>query len=769
VTPSCSHWGAFSARIADGRVVAVAPFARDPNPSPLLASIPSAVHARTRILEPMVREGYLAGGAAAAGRYRGAQAFVSVSWDTALDLVARSIADVKAQHGNQAIFGGSYGWSSAGRVNHAKTLLHRFLNRIGGSVKQVQNYSWAAAEVLLRHVVGGIEPVAGPVTDWSSIARHARLMVMFGGAALKNGRVTTGGAGYHGYESYLRAAREAGVRFVVISPNRDDAPAFLGAEWLPIRPNTDTALMLALAHTVITEGRHDAAFLERYTTGFERFADYVLGKSDGVAKSAEWAQGITELPAETIRDLARRIASMRTMLSAAWSLQRADFGEQPYWTLIALAAIVGQIGLPGGGFGFGYGSINGMGHPRPTVRGPGMEAGPNPTKLVIPVARIADLLLNPGAKIEYDGREIELPDIRLVYWAGGNPFHHHQDLNRLRRGWQRPETVIVNEIWWTATARHADIVLPATTTLERDDLASSPRDRFIVAMKKAIEPAGQARNDYDIFTGLAERFGVREDFTERRDIMGWVRHLYGEARERARAGGMTLPDFEAFWQQGFAEYPVSEEEFVMYSDFRTDPQAHPLKTPSGRIEIFSERIAGFGYDDCPGHPVWREPREWLGSALAARYPLHLLSSQPATRLHSQLDDGAVSRAAKVAGREPLWIHPRDAGARGIRDGDVVRVFNARGACLAGARVTDSLRPGVVLIQTGAWYDPLDPTDPASLDKHGNPNVLTHDLGTSRLSQGPAAQSVLVEVAHAAEAPPVTAFDPPTIIKKEPVQ
>jgi biotin/methionine sulfoxide reductase len=203
----------------------------------------------------------------------------------------------------------------------------------------------------------------------------------------------------------------------------------------------------------------------------------------------------------------------------------------------------------------------------------------------------------------------------------------------------------------------------------------------------------------------------------------------------------------------------------LYGEFRADPEAHPLKTPSGRIEIFSERIAGFGYDDCPGHPVWRAPREWLGSPRAQKFPLHLLSSQPATRLHSQLDDALVSRAAKVAGREPLWLHSRDAAARGIRDGDVVRVFNERGACLAGALLTDSIRPDVVLIQTGAWYDPLDPTDPFSLDKHGNPNVLTHDLGTSRLSQGPAAQSVLVEVERATEAPPVTAFDPPPM-KKE---
>src|SRR5262245_52587720 len=204
--PSCAHWGAFHAGVAQGKLIGVRPLEGDPAPPALLESIPSAVYAPTRIRAPMVREGYLHGGAARAGKHRGTEPFVQVPWDTALDLVAQALTVVKTAHGNRAIFGGSYGWSSAGRVNHAKTLLHRFLNCIGGSVKQVQDYSWGGAEVLLRHVVGGIEPVAGPVTEWPVIMRHTRLMVMFGGAALKNGRVTTGGAGYHGYESYLRAA-----------------------------------------------------------------------------------------------------------------------------------------------------------------------------------------------------------------------------------------------------------------------------------------------------------------------------------------------------------------------------------------------------------------------------------------------------------------------------------------------------------------------------------------------------------------------------------
>ena len=188
-----------------------------------------------------------------------------------------------------------------------------------------------------------------------------------------------------------------------------------------------------------------------------------------------------------------------------------------------------------------------------------------------------------------------------------------------------------------------------------------------------------------------------------------------------------------------------EDDFVLFADFRADPDANPLKTPSGRIEIFSETVDGFGYDDCPGHPVWIEPREWLGAPLAERFPLHLVSNQPATRLHSQLDPSSVSAGGKIAGREAATIHPDDARARGIGDGDTVRLFNDRGQCLAGARVSDAVRPGVVVLPTGAWYDPAEPGEIGALDRHGNPNMLTHDHGTSRLAQATAAHSALVEV------------------------
>lgn len=758
LVPNHAHWGPFLAEVEDGRIVGVRPFEHDPEPSPIIEAIPDAVHSPNRIAQPMVREGWLAHGAGS-GTGRGREEFVPVSWEHALDLVAAELARVRDEFGNAAILGGSQGWGSAGIFHHARTQLRRFLGAFGGFVDQATNYSFGAALAFLPHVLGTPQAVTGPLTSWSSVARHTRLMVMFGGANLKNMQVTLGGSTAHSTPGWLRELAQRGVDVVNVSPMRDDGPEVVSPTWIPIRPGTDTAMLLALTHTLVEEGLHDRTFLATHCTGFERVEVYLTGGQDGQPKDAAWAAAITGVPAETIRNLARRMAATRTMVTASWSMQRADHGEQVYWSVILLACALGQIGLPGGGFGFGYGSIAGVGDPPLAFPPPVMPMNGNPLGIGIPAARIADCLLNPGASYDFNGKTGTYPDIRLVYWAGGNPFHHHQDLNRLRRAWQRPETIIVHEPWWTATARHADIVLPATTSLERNDIGAAARDRFVMAMHQAIDPVGRARNDFDVLRALAMRLGCEEAFTEGRDETGWLHHLYERFREGARTNATALPDFDDFWRRGWLEIPPRGEEFVLFHEFRSDPGEHPLRTPSGRIELYSDRIAGFGYDDCPPHPAWLEPAEWLGAEQAQTYPLHLISSQPRYRLHSQLDGGKVSAQGKVGGREAIWVNPDDAAARDLAGGDMVRVFNDRGACLAGVVVSDAVGPGVVRLSCGAWYDPVDTSD-APLCAHGNANLLTLDKGTSRLGQGPSAGTALVEIERVREAPPVRAFVSP---------
>jgi biotin/methionine sulfoxide reductase len=761
--PTTSHWGAYGVRTGPDGEIVVTPHPDDPAPSPLLGNIPGALRHATRVRRPAVRRGWLEHGPGPSDR-RGHDPFCEVSWDKALDLVAAELARVRGTYGSEAIFGGSYGWASAGRFHHAQSQLHRFLALGGGYVASRNTYSLGTSEVLLPHLVGSAGLVLRGASSWPTIVANTELIVAFGGIPEKNVYVTPGGMTTHGTPGFLAQLGARGTKIVLISPLRSDLPGYLDPEWHPVIPATDVALMLGLAHTLATEGLHDKEFLDTCTVGYDTFERYLLGEADGAEKDADWAGPVCGVEPEAIRDLARRMAAARTLVTVTWSLQRTRYGEQPVWAALALAAMLGQIGLPGGGFGHGYGSMGDIGSHGPLAKLPTLRQGRNPVRTFIPVARIADMLLNPGSTYDYNGGRLTYPDIRLVYWAGGNPFHHHQDLGRLRTAFGRPDTIIVHEPHWTAAARQADIVLPVTTSLEREDIGSGRRDTHLIAMHRSADPVGEARDDHEILAGLAARLGFGPAFTEGRDPRQWLEHLYGEWREGMLAKGQDVPGFGEFWDAGEYRLPGGPEHFTLFEDFRADPARSPLHTPTGRIEITSETIAGFGYPDCPGHPVWLEPDEWLGAPLARRFPLHLIANQPSTRLHSQLDVGATSQRGKVAGREAIQMHSLDAADRGIAAGDVVRVYNDRGACLAGAVLTTSIRRGVVRLPTGAWFDPVPGVGPTPLCAHGNPNVLTADVPSSRLSQGCAGQHALVEIERwVGQPPPVTVGSPPPLL------
>lgn len=752
VLRSLSHWGAFRAEVVDDKLVSVAPFEHDPNPTPLIGAWPEMLTSPMRIMRPAVRKGWLAGDGGAA---RGDDDFVAVPWDEALDMVSAEIGRVRDAHGNQALFAGSYGWSSAGRVHHARTLIRRFYNCLGGFTDQTTNYSYGAAMAFIPRVVGVKNAIGSSLTSFATIRDHCDVMLAMGGIPRKNWEVNSGGFGHHRYETFLGAVAGR-MRLVNVSPYRDDVEAAYPCEWLPIRPNTDTALLLALMQVLVSDGSHDKAFLDRYSSGADELIAYLQGEVDGEVKSPLWAEDITGIPAAEIEALARSLIGKRVLITATWSLQRARHGEQPYWATIALSAMLGQIGLPGGGFAFGYGSSNGMGNPHYATPLYSLPTGQNGTGFAIPCARVSDLLLNAGQTFRFDGSDYTYPKIELVHWAGGNPFHHHQDLNRLREAFRQPQTVIVNECYWTSTARHGDIVLPATTVLERNDIGGASRDPYIFAMHQAVQPVGEARDDYDIFASLAQRLGAGHSFTEGRSTDEWVRFAWQQISEALSGRGIEPPDFDAFWERGYFEMPEPRQNYVMFADYREDPEKHRLPTPTGRIELASAQIRQMTDGELPGHPAWLDPEEWLGARLAKTYPLHLLTPQPERRLHAQMDWSAHSREGKICERELLRLHPDDAAERGIQDGDAVRLFNDRGACFAIARLDDGLVRGAALLPTGATYDP-----DGAMDRNSNPNVLTRDIGTSELGQGCAAQSCLIEVEKlSGELPPLRVNSPP---------
>ena len=619
----------------------------------------------------------------------------------------------------------------------------------------VNDYSAPVLYVIMRHVVGASTPEN---STWPTFIDNSGLLVFMGYNPLINAQVT--GDGSHFDYTYFKQLKDKGVPIVYVNPVHGDSAEYFGAEQIAIRPNTDTAFMLALAHVLYTEGLHDQAFLDKYTTGFAPFADYLTGKTDGQPKSPEWAAPITDVSADTIRTLARRMAGTRSALMGGYTLQRASHGAEPVWMMVTLAAMLGQIGKPGGGVQINY--PGGMGVPSGTAPGvPGLAGVENPVKDFVPVNMWTDLIQNPGKTIDYDGQKITYPDIKMVMWSGGNPFHHGHDTNRVVQAWQRPEVTVVNDYNWTASAKYADIVLPATTTLERNDIASS--SHYILAMKRVVDPIFEARDDFDIYADLADRLGLKDQFTEGKGEMDWLRQMYAVAAKSGSARGLDMPDFDTFWEREYLSFPDDPARVgqVAYADFVADPGVNPLGTPSGKIEIYSKTIEGFGYDDCPPHPTWIEPFEWLGSEKAKTYPLHVMSDHPKYRLHSQLDNLFIHDWYEVSQREPMWINPGDAEARGLQTGDVARVFNDRGQLLAGVLVTDQIRPGVINIFEGAWYDPEDPSTPGSLDKHGNVNTLSSDQPDSKLADGNPSKTILAQVEKfTGTLPYVTAFTPP---------
>ncbi|VFS49154.1 Trimethylamine-N-oxide reductase 2 precursor [Budvicia aquatica] len=683
---------------------------------------------------------------------------------------------IRKEHGPASVFAGSYGWRSSGVLHKAQTLLQRYMSLAGGYSGHLGDYSTGAAQVIMPHVVGSTE-VYEQQTTFPMILEHSQVIVLWGVNPLNTLKIAWTSTDEQGIE-FFNQLKASGKTVIAIDPMRSETIEFFGdkAQWLAPNMGTDVAMMLGIAHTMVTKSLHDKAFLDKYTTGYDKFEEYLLGKSDKTPKTAAWAEAICGVPAKQIELLAEIFSKNRTMLMGGWGMQRQQYGEQKHWMLVTLAAMLGQIGTEGGGFGFSYHYSNGGNPTRSggilsaissTVAG-GSSAGndwaTSDAVNSFPLARIVDALEKPNTKYQHNGHEGTYPDIKMIWWAGGANFTHHQDTNRLIKAWQKPEMVVVSECYWTAAAKHADIVLPITTSFERNDLTMTGdySNQHLVPMKQVVAPLYESRNDFDVFADMSEllKAGGRKVYSENKEEMDWLREFYDAAQKGARAQRVNMPQFNQFWQANkLIEMRNNEknDKYVRYAEFRADPIMNPLGTPSGKIEIFSKTIEGFGYKDCPPHPSWLEPVEWKGSAKEGQ--LQLLTAHPAHRLHSQLNYAKLRELYAIADREPITIHPDDAKARNIANGDLVRAFNDRGQVLVGALVSDGIKPGIVCIHEGAWPD-LDPAA-GGICKNGGANVLTKDIPTSQLANGCSGNTALVYIEkYTGPVLPLTAFEPP---------
>ncbi|MBJ3814290.1 molybdopterin guanine dinucleotide-containing S/N-oxide reductase [Shimwellia pseudoproteus] len=763
---TAAHWGPITVETDGKQVLGSRGVLPTTHPNSLQTVVADQVHSPARIRYPMARKGFLASPDAPQG-VRGKDEYVRISWDQALDLIDQQHRRIREAHGPGAIFAGSYGWRSIGVLHKSSTLLQRYMSLAGGYVGHLGDYSTGAAQVIMPYVLGSNE-VYQQQTSWPVVLEHSEVVVLWSANPLNTLKIAWNASDEQGL-NYFTALRDSGKTVLCIDPMRSETVDFFGdgAQWIAPHMGTDVALMLGIAHTLECNGWLDRDFLARCTEGYPRFAAYLTGADGGQPRDAEWAAEICGVSAAQIRQLAALFSQHRTLLMGGWGMQRQQYGEQRHWMMVTLAAMLGQIGLPGGGFGFSYHFSNGGNPTRRAAVPSSMQSSlPGGSEAVdkIPVARIVEALENPGGHYRHNGMDKTFPDIRFIWWAGGNNFTHHQDTHRLIRAWQKPELVVISECYWTPAAKHADIVLPATTSYERNDLTMTGdySNQHLVPMKQVVAPQFEARNDVDIFADLSARLGEdgRQRFTDGKDEMAWLASFYQVAQQRGAARGVSLPDFATFWAANqLIEMPEDSQnrQFVRFADFRRDPQNHALKTPSGKIEIYSAQIAGFGEADCPPHPTWLAPDEWQGNS--APDQLQLLSAHPAHRLHGQLNYSRLRALYQVNGCEPVTIHPDDAARRGIVPGDKVRVWNRRGQVLAGAVVSDGIRPGVICIHEGAWPDIA--ADAGGLCKQGAVNVLTLDIPTSRLGNGCAGNTALVwmEKYHGPGLP-LTAFTPP---------
>jgi anaerobic dimethyl sulfoxide reductase subunit A len=662
-----------------------------------------------------------------AGR-RGEGRFERISWDEAIDLVAANLQRVVARHGPASVYI-NYGTGDCGLVS-GHSAAQRLMNLLGGYLARYNDYSSACLAYTAPFVTG--------YRDTSSYQTLvcSKLIILNGFNPAETVFETNS-------TYYLARAKEAGARIVVIDPRLTETAATFADEWLPIRPTTDAALLVAMAHVLITDGLSDRAFLDRYCVGFDEqhlpagipagssFESYVLGRSDGVPKTPEWASGATGIEPNAIRRLARQYGSLRpAQLLQGLGPQRHAHGEQSVRAGIALACMTGNLGVPGGGWGGGEG-VRRLGIPVASL-----PTGANPVKQRIPVFLWTDAVVRGTEMTAADGVENGplRTNIKFIFNLGSNTLlNQHADVNRTARilaDESLVEFIVVSDQFLTPSARFADLVLPADHSLERADIGVPwSGERYIVFGNKVAEPPFECRHDYWWLSRVAERLGVGEAFTEGKTEEEWLREIVRHARE----ADPEFPSYEELSRRG--EYRKDPEEYVAFEKEIRDPEAHPFPTPSGKIEIFSKTLWDMHRADIPAVPQYIPAWEGPEDASSVRYPLQCIGPHSKRRTHSTWDEDPWMEEAEP---QEMWINPADAAARGIAAGDRVKVFNDRGALLARARVTRRIRPGVVAIPQGAWYTP----GKDGVCRRGCINVLTSQRPTP-LAHGNAQHTIRV--------------------------
>lgn len=653
------------------------------------------IYAPDRVLYPQKRTGP-----------RGSGQFERVSWDEALNLVAAQMLRIRKEHGNEALLH-FCSMADPHELHHVLTI-DRLLCQFGGYTKP-----WGAMSDEGMNFASGMTFGARPVDHQPHEYLGAKLIIM----SSWNPVVTQQGTSY---PWTMIQAKENGARFVSIDPRYTDTAAAVDARWIPIRPGTDAALFLAMAHVIISENLHDKAFIEKYVSGFDEYSNHVFGKDDGVEKTPEWAAPITRIPAETIIELARDYATTKpAVLGTSKAAGRSAFGEQYHRGAWSVEAICGNTTIPKVRKRVlrSQGGKARMSSPPNQV-----EAGKPPRWNALPYRRPST---NSSARVNLSlfseailkGKAGGWPaDYKFLWLSYANYMNQLADANKAVKAWNELDFIVVTEHFMTSSAMYADVVLPTTTFFERSDITGGYGGYSI--LPKMIEPLGESRSMLDICTALAPKLGIT-DFNDLND----------EELIRAIAGDVnpdyTIPDFENINSTGIfniyhappkaGSVPAPEPE-------PEDPDAKVFQTPSGKIELYSNLLAGMNHPQLPAVPHYIEGWESVNDPLAEKYPLQLTSPHLSRRVHSQFDNLPWLRELQT---QAVFINTVDAEPRGLKDGDMVRVFNDRGEVAIPVEVTERIIPGVVAIPQGAWFSP----DENGVDRGGCVNTLTRNEGS----------------------------------------
>lgn len=682
---------------------------------------------------------------------RGEGKFKRISWDEAFEEIASNLKRIIAQYGNEALYlpfaTGTLGATVAASYPPPRSISNRFMNSIGGCLGHHGTYSYAQIFEAIPYMYGS--NAANSPTD----IENSKLVVYFGNNPAET-RMSGGGVTY----LYQQAQERSQAKTIMIDPRYNDTIAGRG-EWVPIRPGTDAALVEGMAYVMITENLVDQAFLDTYCVGYDEktlpasakpnghYKAYILGEGDDkTAKTPEWAEKITGIPKTKIIELAREIATTKpAYICQGWGPQRHANGEQASRAIAMLACLTGNVGINGGNSGSREGFYT-----MPFVR---LPVGKNPIAAKIPIFMWTDAVTR-GAEMTalkdgLKGAEKLNQNVKFILnYAGNCIINQHSDINRTHEILQdesKLEMLVVIDNHMTSTAKYADILLPDCTTSEQADFCmdgSAGNMGYVIFADKAIEPQFECKPVYEILSGIAEKMGVKDVFTEGRTQEEWLRHLYAQTQEKNPF--FKEITFEQFRERGIIKQKDPAGHMVAFKKFRQDPVANPLETPSGKIEIYSERLAKIAEtwelpegDVISPLPIYARQFEGWDDPKREQFPLQLVGFHYKSRVHSTYANVDV---LEQASRQSVWINPLDAEKRGIKNGDMVRIFNDRGETRVMANVTPRIMPGVTAMGEGAWYMP----DGNKVDHNGSFNVLTTQR-PSPLSKGNPQHTNLVQI------------------------